>query len=152
MRIATFNVSLFGENPGDLQKRLEGSDEQLSALVSIVRLVNPDILILTEFDHDPFGASLAAFADKLDLGYRHRLALSSNTGVRSGEDLDRDGRKDHAIGTRGYAADAYGYGRFPGQYASALLSRFPIDRQHTRTFQEFLWEDLPDNLLPKDYF
>jgi hypothetical protein len=31
----------------------------------------------------------------------------------------------------------------PGQYGMVLLSRFPIDASSIRTFQFFLWKDMP---------
>jgi hypothetical protein len=31
-----------------------------------------------------------------------------------------------------------------------VYSRFPIDRDNVRTFQTFLWRDMPDALLPRD--
>ncbi|MCB1127313.1 MAG: endonuclease/exonuclease/phosphatase family protein, partial [Verrucomicrobiae bacterium] len=46
------------------------------------------------------------------------------------------------------ANDAFGYGLFPGQYGMVLLSRFPVDRAHVRTFRKLLWKDLPDAALP----
>src|SRR3546814_15576309 len=46
----------------------------------------------------------------------HRFTAPPNTGVPSGHDLDGDGR---TMGPR----DALGYGRFPGQYGMAILSR-----------------------------
>ena len=48
----------------------------------------------------------------------------------------------------GGGGDALGFGEFPGQYAMVVLSRFPIDREHVRTFRKFLWRDMPGALLP----
>jgi hypothetical protein len=31
-----------------------------------------------------------------------------------------------------------------------VLSKYPIDTNHTRTFQKFLWKDMPDAVLPMD--
>lgn len=64
-----------------------------------------------------------------------------NTGQPTGKDLDNDGRDDGP-------ADAYGYGRYPGQYGMALFSRFEIDEAAARTFQKLLWKIMPDNLMP----
>ena len=44
-------------------------------------------------------------------------------------DLDRDGKTDGP-------GDAFGFGKFPGQYAMALLSRHPLDVERIRTFQQ----------------
>ena len=54
----------------------------------------------------------------------------------SGRDLNKDGKTDGP-------ADAYGYGAFPGQYGMLVLSRFPFDLDNVRTFQKFLWKDMP---------
>ena len=53
-------------------------------------------------------------------------------------------------GNTGDAGDAYGYGAFPGAYSMVLLSKYPIDKESIRTFQYFLWKDMPDALLPYD--
>lgn len=71
--------------------------------------------------------------------YPHLYAPRPNSGLRSGLDLDGDGR------TTG-ARDAQGYGRFPGQGGMALLSRLPLDLAAARDFSAFLWRDLPGNL------
>ena len=42
------------------------------------------------------------------------------------------------------------FGFFEGQFAMALLSRHPIANKRVRTFQNFLWVDMPGALLPKD--
>ncbi|MEM0924157.1 MAG: endonuclease/exonuclease/phosphatase family protein, partial [Pseudomonadota bacterium] len=54
-------------------------------------------------------------------------------------DLDGDGMK---LGPR----DAFGFGRFPGQYGMAVLSRFPIGE--SRSYRLFRWADLPGALRP----
>lgn len=153
IRAATFNVSLYRSRPGELIEELtEPEGKQFAALRSIIATVNPDILVLNEFDYDADGRALDLFAEFLGLGYDHRLALASNTGVPSGFDLDKDGRSDHPAGTRNYGNDAFGYGTHEGQYAIAVLSKYPLNAEDVRTFREFLWTDLPDNLLPQEYY
>jgi len=66
-----------------------------------------------------------------------------NTGVDTQIDLNGDKR----VGT---GDDAFGYGRFPGQYGMAVLSMHPIDTEKVRTFQKFLWKDMPGAMLPAD--
>ena len=39
--------------------------------------------------------------------------------------------------------DAYGFGAYPGQFGMAVFSRYPIDPTRIRTFQKFLWKDMP---------
>ena len=44
--------------------------------------------------------------------------------------------------------DALGFGFFPGQFGMVVYSKYPI--VDSRTFQEFLWKDMPGALLPVD--
>jgi 3-phytase len=67
-----------------------------------------------------------------------------NTGVPSGFDLNNDG-------TVGGPDDAYGFGFFPGQYGMVVYSKYPIDTEAVRTFQQFRWTDMPGNLIPQDF-
>ena len=53
-----------------------------------------------------------------------------------------------ADGKTGRARDAQGYGRFYGQGAMAMLSRFPILTEDVQDFSTLLWRDLPGNLYP----
>ncbi|GAB4077167.1 endonuclease/exonuclease/phosphatase family protein [Nostocoides australiense] len=46
--------------------------------------------------------------------------------------------------------DAFGFGFFPGQYGMVVYSKYPIDQAAVRTFQHFLWKDMPGALLPDD--
>jgi len=153
LRVATFNASLTRGQPGELLRAMQaGDDAQVRAVAEIVQRVRPDILLLQEFDHDTAGAALAAFQSnylgrpqngQAPLRYAHAFFAESNTGQPSGHDLDNDGRV-------GGGADALGFGEFPGQYAMALLSRFPIVASRARTFRRFLWRDMPGALLPDD--
>jgi hypothetical protein len=162
LRVATFNVSMEGGNYVDkgvtpngheLPAALGNSDHpQISNIAEIIQRVRPDILLLNEFDYhpdpargvEPFLANYlrqpqAGTTEPIDYPYFYQGPV--NTGVDSGMDLDRDGR---ASGT---GNDAFGYGLYPGQYGMLLLSRFPIDTQRLRSFQLFLWKDMPDNLM-----
>ena len=64
-----------------------------------------------------------------------------NTGVASGVDLNHNGMSTDNGG------DTFGFGLYPGQYGMLLLSRYPIQRDTIRTFQHFLWQDMPNGLL-----
>jgi Endonuclease/Exonuclease/phosphatase family len=75
--------------------------------------------------------------------YPHRFTAPSNTGLPSGFDLNNNG----AIGG---PDDALGFGFFPGQFGMAVYSRYPILAGEIRTFQRFLWNDMPGALLPDD--
>ncbi|MEO0911868.1 MAG: endonuclease/exonuclease/phosphatase family protein, partial [Pseudomonadota bacterium] len=135
--------------PGLLVKDLmAGDDAQIAKVVAILQSVRPDILLINEFDYDASGVALGLFREALQVGdapleLPHGFLAPTNTGEPSGVDLDGDGS---ALGP----ADAFGYGRFPGQYGMALLSRFPVAEEATATFQNFLWKDLPEALLPVD--
>ncbi len=159
IRVATFNVLLTRAREGQLTKDLQGGKHrQAQAVAEIIQRVRPQILLLNEFDYDPQGKALAIFVQHyLGVGqhisghpqgpaqpirYRWTYVAPVNTGVDSGLDLDGDGR----LAT---PTDAFGYGRFPGQYAMAVLSQYPIQADQVRSFQKFLWKDMPGALLPK---
>ena len=151
IRIATFNSSLNRATPDALRRDLATPDNgQAKAVAEIIQRVRPDILLLQEFDYDDEGVALRRFqANYLGkpqngaeaIKFEDSFFTESNTGQPSGLDLNNDGRVEGA-------EDALGFGEFPGQYAMALLSRFPIDRAQTRTFRKFLWRDMPDAMLP----
>jgi len=166
IRIATFNLEdLSVARLDDVGPDGAGRDPAARAAAAIVQRVRPDVLVLNEivYDHhavDPL-TSVRRFADRYlargaePIDYPHAFAAVSNTGLSSGFDLDRDGRAvrgPEERGTREYGNDAFGYGTYPGQYAMALLSKLPIDRDAARTFQHFLWRDLPGNHLPEDWY
>ncbi|PHQ33986.1 endonuclease/exonuclease/phosphatase family protein [Rhodopirellula bahusiensis] len=148
VRVASFNVSLYGKASNDVAERLlAGDDSQSNDLASVIQSVRPDILLLCEIDHELDGRTLDAFADGYlakgndPLDYPHRWSIPTNTGLLGLLDLDADG--DVELPT-----DAHGFGQYPGQYAMAVLSRFPIDREAIRTFQTFRWSTMPGALRP----
>ncbi|MBB4657650.1 endonuclease/exonuclease/phosphatase family protein [Parvularcula dongshanensis] len=151
LRVATYNVSLYRDGPGELVEDLEGEDDpQLRAVSAVVATVSPDILVLNEVDWDEGGEAVRLLAERL--GYPHRLSLRSNTGVPSGRDFDHDGRSDHEPGDRDYGGDAFGYGVHEGQYGMAVLSRLPIEENAVRTYRETVWADMPGNVLPTSWY
>jgi endonuclease/exonuclease/phosphatase family metal-dependent hydrolase len=153
IRIATLNASLYGETAGEIRDRLQdGRDEQGERIAAIVQSVRPDVLLVNEIDYDDGGTSARLLAERFfadgrgrrdGIDYPYVLALPSNTGVDSQLDLNDNGR-------RGEPNDAWGYGRYPGQYAMAVFSRYPIVRDGVRTFRTFLWKDLPSAQRPVD--
>lgn len=157
LRVATFNAALNRRNAGDLLTDMTAGDEQVAAIAEIIQRVQPDILLLNEFDYDP--DALAAFQKSFLSRPQNTTGVSaaqpvhfpfsfiapSNTGVPSGYDLDGS----QEIGGPG---DAYGYGYFPGQYGMVVLSKYPIDQNSSRTFQNFLWNDMPDHLIPMGFY
>ena len=151
IRIATFNASLYGKQSGQVLARLRGGkNRQAIDLASIVQSVRPDILLVNEIDYDNEGNTVDAFGDEyLEIGqngltalkYPFRYAIPSNTGQPSMLDLDGNGKSTDAN-------DAWGYGVYPGQYAMAVYSRFPIVGPGIRTFQNYRWSQLPSALRP----
>lgn len=153
VRVATFNTSLNRKEAGQLAEELsEPGSEQARKVAAILQRVRPDIVLLNEFDHDTEGQALEGFLTHyLAVGqygeepieYAHHYAGPVNTGIPSGVDLNRDGKLSPG-------QDTFGWGMFPGQYGMVVLSRFPIDETQIRTFQHFLWKDMPDARLPVD--
>ncbi|PTW44491.1 endonuclease/exonuclease/phosphatase family protein [Rhodovulum kholense] len=146
LRVASYNAELSRKGPGLLLRDiLSRKDDQVAAVVEVIAAARPDILALQGIDYDLDGLALTALADLLrarDLDYPHRFALSPNTGLRSGLDLDGDGRT-------GGPGDAQGFGYFAGQDGMAILSRFPILTEEVRDFSALLWRDLPGATLPE---
>ncbi len=159
IRVATFNASLNRATEGALISDLSASDNtQARSIAEIIQKTDADIILINEFDYDADGQAAALFAQNyLSVGqngapaieYGYVYAAPSNTGVLSGFDLDNDGVTSTGadLGGFGYAGDAQGFGQFPGQYGFVIYSKYPIDAGNIRTFQEFLWKDMPDNLL-----
>lgn len=153
LRFATFNAALNENEAGAILARLEGgADAQAKRVAEVVQRVRPDVLVLQELDRDESERSLTVFHDlylavgqggAAAIDYPHRVFPPSNTGVPTGVDLDGDG-------VVAAPRDAKGFGHHEGQYAFALLSRFPIT--DVRTFAGLLWRDMPDSLLPAQYY
>lgn len=144
VRFASFNVAMNRNNEGDLATELQGDPAaatQPAVIAETIQRVRPAVVLLNEFDYDADSAGLMAFMDNFlavsqngatPITYDYMYAAPSNTGIPSGVDLDNDGTTDGPN-------DAYGFGFFPGQYGMALLSMYPIDMHHVRTFQTFLY-------------
>lgn len=160
LRVATFNASLSRPAEGRLIEELASGDSgQASAVAGIIQRVRPDVLLINEFDYDAAGTAARLFqADYLGRGqdgaepisYPYVYQAGVNAGIASGFDLDRSGSAVQQPGAPGYANDAWGFGSFPGQFGMLLLSKFPIVSEEVRTFQHFLWRDMPGALLPDD--
>jgi len=123
---------------------LDPNDEKARAAASIIRAHAPDILSIDEIQYDypdtpdpglpGTGLNARRFADTFlaDLGYRYDWMTPGNAGVRSGFEAPYE---------------TIGFARFPGEYGTALLSRFPIRAAEAVSFRRFLWRDLPENRL-----
>ena len=171
LKVATFNVSMEALNyqPQEnremsnvtskaLQVALDNNHQQIRNIAEIIQRVNPDIILLNEFDnqvnnennqHHSLKKFIQQYLNKsqngqsaIDFPYFYQGQV--NTGVNSGYDLDGNGKKGVLPG------DGFGYGHFSGHFGMALLSKYPIDVDNVRTFQHFKWQDMPNALKPID--
>ncbi len=159
IRVATFNASMSRGTEGGLIADLStGDNSQAQSIAEIIQKTDADIILINEFDFDAAGQAADLFlqnylsvgqngATPIDYGYVY--AAPSNTGVLSGFDLNNDGTAATTddLGSFTYANDSQGFGQFPGQFGFVIYSKHPIDTDNIRSFQEFLWKDMPDNLL-----
>ncbi|QPH55569.1 endonuclease/exonuclease/phosphatase family protein [Pontivivens ytuae] len=144
VRVATFNASLSRDTAGALLQDIEDRDAQVLAAAEVILAVAPDVLLLNEIDHDPQSRSLDAFIALLaerGLVYEHSFTAPVNTGELTGLDLDGDGS------TTG-PNDAYGWGRWPGHFGMAVLSRYPLGE--ARSFRLLRWAEFEGNLMPEE--
>ncbi|MDZ8186394.1 MAG: phytase [Nostoc sp. ChiSLP02] len=158
IRFSQFNASLNRNSSGELVKDLSTPDNaQAKIIAEIIQRNNPDVLLINEFDYSPEAVQLFKQnyltvsqngANPVD--YPYFYIAPSNTGIPSGFDLNNNGTAVTKQGEAGYGDDALGFGNFPGQYGMLLLSKYPINTANIRTFQNFLWKDMPDALLPDD--
>jgi hypothetical protein len=160
VRFAQFNASLNREREGQLIADLATPDHpQAQHIAEIIQRVNPDVLLINEFDFDEAGQAADLFRQNYlaisqngapPVHYPYAFIAPTNTGLSSGFDLDNDKGVITTPGSADYGQDAFGFGTFPGQFGMIVYSKFPIDTAKTRTFQTFLWKDMPGALLPKD--
>ncbi|MDZ8053280.1 MAG: phytase [Aulosira sp. ZfuVER01] len=159
IRFSQFNASLNRNADGELITYLSTpNNAQAKAVAEIIQRNNPDILLVNEFDYvqkNPlqavqlFQQNYLAISQNgaTPVNYPYFYIAPSNTGIASGFDLNNDGKVVTTPGASGYGDDAFGFGNFPGQYGMLLLSKYPIDTVNVRTFQNFLWKDMPESLL-----
>ncbi len=163
VRVATYNVSFHRAAQGQLATDLADPEHaQAKAVAEVIQRVRPDVLLLCEFDYDAQGQGLSRFADNFlavaqaqdveSIDYPHQMVFASNTGQPSGVDLDNNGQVVTEPGSGAYGGDSLGFGVFPGQYAFAVLSKYPLDRDAVRTFQNLKWSAMPDNMFPGDFY
>jgi hypothetical protein len=151
VRFQTFNASLNRATAGQLVTDLSTpNNAQAATVAEIIQRTRPDVLLINEFDYVPGNVAIDLFRDNYlevphngakPIHYRYAFVAPSNTGIPSGFDLDNNG-------TVGGGNDAFGFGDFEGQFGMAVLSRYPIDTHRVRTFQKFLWKDMPGAMLP----
>jgi hypothetical protein len=153
VRFATFNASLNRNLTGQLIADLSTpANAQAQTVAEIIQRVRPDVLLINEFDYDADGIAARLFQDNYlsvpqngaaPVEYPYVYQAPVNTGLPSGFDLNNNG-------VVGGPDDALGFGFFPGQFGMIVYSRHPIETARVRTFQEFLWMDMPGARLPDD--
>jgi hypothetical protein len=153
VRFATFNASLNRNFAGQLVTDLSTpNNAQAATVAEIIQRARPDVLLINEFDFVAGGEAARLFQDNYlsvphngaeAIVYPYRFVAPSNTGIPSGHDLNNNG-------VVGGPDDAFGFGFFPGQFGMAVYSRYPILADDIRTFQNFLWKDMPGARLPDD--
>jgi hypothetical protein len=158
VRFATFNASLNRPAEGDLAAQLAHPEvddvfrRQARNVAEVIQRARPDVLLINEFDFDPAAADL--FRDNFlevsqngaaPIDYPYAFIAPSNTGIPTGKDLDNNG-------SVGGGNDAFGFGAFPGQFGLVVYSKHPIETDGARTFQHFLWKDMPGNLIPTPFY
>lgn len=155
VRYAAFNVIEL-----ETEQVQEPGDSQAAAAARIIQEIRPDVLVLNELTNniqqdqqigqpniDAFVKNYLSVPQRESLegiDYPYTLQPDSNTGVLP--ETDYDFNKDGEAGQR--PGDAYGFGAYPGHYAFGIASQQPFDEGAVRSFQEFLWEDMPENLIP----
>ena len=157
-KAATYNTSHYRATTGALIADLATVNAtQSQNIARVIQRNNADVILINEFDYDAKGEALKRFQENyLEVGqsgeapvyYPYAFIAPANTGIASGFDLDNNGSVVTTLGAAGYGEDALGFGVHPGQYAFVVLSKYPIDTPNIRTFQKFLWKDMPGALLP----
>ncbi|TWT89781.1 hypothetical protein Mal64_01600 [Pseudobythopirellula maris] len=159
LRIATYNASLNRGSAGALAAELSSpGSNQPGRIAEVIQRINPDVLLINEFDYDPSGQAVEDFLTNYlgvsqnglePVEYDYWFSAPSNTGVQPedelGEGFDFDFNNN---GQTDNPDDAFGFGNFAGQYGMLVLSKHPIADEGVRTFQKFLWQDMPGAFLP----
>jgi len=170
LRIATFNVSMEALNYVDkeatsssannnaagneLAQALQQSSLQIRNIAEIIQRINPDIILLNEFDRvDDSHKNIRTFINQYlaheqngqaSVDYPYFYQGEVNTGVKINADINHDGKSNQQ------PADTHGFGYFEGHYGMVLLSKYPINEESIRTFQYFKWRDMPNASKPID--
>jgi endonuclease/exonuclease/phosphatase family metal-dependent hydrolase len=166
VRVATFNLKDVRQS-----EATQTDNPRLRRLAEVIQRIRPNVLLLNEIETIQSDDQ----ASTADLFIRNYLMVpqgddlraiefvshspSTNTGIHSGMDLDQSGSFHDTVPPksirqtpeqRAYGGDCFGFGGFPGQYGMALLvdPRLKIDNDSIRTFQHYLWKDLPDSIAP----
>jgi len=182
VRFAMFNTLLANRGAGVMAGELAtGGYTQAQGVAEIIQRVNPDVILLNEFDYDTLPTPPAEGPDDPNAGlalerfvrnyvevsqngqspitdYAYLYSFPSNTGLQpeavTGFDCNfSDPTEGCVAGDSSDPAfddgnDAFGFGLYEGSFGMAILSRYPIDTANLKTFQKFLWKDMPSSLIP----
>ncbi|KZN52775.1 hypothetical protein N474_22660 [Pseudoalteromonas luteoviolacea CPMOR-2] len=159
VRVATFNVSMEATNYNNetsidvsgnaLTNALKsGKINQINNIAEIIQRTRPDVILLNEFDYiEDADQGIELFKKAYlevpqngfkPIEYPYVYLAPVNTGVKT------------PLSAKNSRLTHYGFGKYAGQYGMVLLSKYPISTDKVRTFQHFLWKDMPDNLMPKE--
>ena len=148
IRFATFNASMSRGAEGELAVALRnGNDPQIAKAAAIILAVDPDVILINEFDHGA-GHDRTFVDNYLNGAFPFSFTAPSNTGLATGLDLDGNGIVGNEPGTIELAGDSHGFGTFEGQYGMVVLSKHEIALEDVRTFRTFRWKDMPEARLP----
>ena len=165
LRLATFNVSMEALNyvnrssgntssvsGAELAQALQQNSLQIKNIAEIIQRINPDIILLNEFDRiDNSHKNIQYFISKYlaqgqngqsSITYPYFYQGAVNTGVKVNDDLNYDSKANQQ------PSDTHGFGYFEGHFGMVLLSKYPINEKDIRTFQHFKWRDMPKALKP----
>lgn len=155
LRVATFNVSMEADNyviddSSEVSSEAltlaltSGTHPQIQNIAEIIQRTRPHIILLNEFDYieDPSKGINLFRTNYLNqpqsglspIDYPYVYLAPVNTGVKTQ-------LSDSNL-------SLFGFGKYPGQYAMVLLSQYPINTDQVRTFQNFLWKDMPSHIMP----
>ena len=148
IRFATFNALMSRGAEGELAVALRnGNDPQIAKAAAIILAVDPDVILINEFDHGA-GHDRTFVDNYLNGAFPFSFTAPSNTGLATGLDLDGNGIVGNEPGTIELAGDSHGFGTFEGQYGMVVLSKHEIALEDVRTFRTFRWKDMPEARLP----
>ena len=154
LRVATMSADLTGASTEEVLADLRDGLPEARTVAETVQINAPEVLVLTGVSTDEYGEIAETLNEDYlsvsqngqePLDYPHVFTTETNSGMDSGADLDGDG----VIGGPG---DTIGYGEYPGHYGTVIFSKHPIEEDQVRTFQEFLWDDMPENSMEEDEF
>ncbi|MBE8168854.1 MAG: endonuclease/exonuclease/phosphatase family protein [Shewanella sp.] len=155
VRFATYNASFDRRSANVLPAQMaKGKNQQIKNVAEVIQRTRPDVLLLNEFDHDGIGEDTTVVRNFIDnflkksqngaeaIDYPYFYIVPTNTGLAE-SDFNNDGK----VTTPN---DAYGFGFYHGQYGFIVLSKYELDTDNLRSFQEFLWKDMPNAALPSN--